>query len=197
MSTDKKRDASSPIDAKFCKKARQSSIDSSLSETPGDSDQIPNFLTDEYAAKIATIVKEAIAAELTELTTKLVNKVTTGINETIQGFQAENRTLRDKIITLEKKVENLERQDAGLQQYSRKNCLRLSGIPESEGESVDQIATNLFQELGSNVSLKDADNMHRLKKRPNSQTATRPRDIIIKFISYRARQDVYAARSKL
>lgn len=95
--------------------------------------------------------------------------------------------------------------DDKLNQYSRKNCLRLSGVAECQTESMDAIATNLFKELGTDVSLGDIDNMHRLARRkpdvqasPGSAGSTsRPRDIIIKFATYRARQIVFLKRSGL
>ena len=57
----------------------------------------------------------------------------------------------------------------------------------------------LFTEIGEDVGLPNIDIVHRLAPRRQSQQAipTRPRDILIKFVTYRARKKVYTKRRDL
>ena len=105
---------------------------------------------------------------------------------------------------LESKVADMEALIDRQNQYSRRNCLRLSGVSETQGENTDTTVTKILSAIGANISIDEIDRSHRLgkpRKSPSSSQAQSrnplPRDIIIKFTSYRARQKVYMLRSKL
>ena len=85
------------------------------------------------------------------------------------------------------------------EQYSRRNCLRISDVPENNDEVTDNIVLDLATAIDADIKLEDIDRSHRLgkpKSRDSSDdTPARPRDIIVKFSIYRARQKVYKARA--
>jgi len=73
---------------------------------------------------------------------------------------------------------------------------------------MDSITKRLSTEIKVDIDLKDIDNMHRLGRQTpetpstgpltaNMQLNSRPRDIIIKFTTYRARQAVFTHRAEL
>lgn len=193
-SKEKKRDASSPLDSDTVKKTRIKSTESTAEHV----EQLSVSLSDEQLAKIAEILKVSFLGQLKEIATDIVDKAVSSLKQTFTDLESENKVLREKVFALEKRIETIERIDDKMNQYSRKNCLRLSGIPESEGESVENIAVKMFSEMGTDVALNDIDNIHRLAKKTTSNaTPNRPRDIIIKFATFRARQKVYASRSAL
>ena len=67
------------------------------------------------------------------------------------------------------------------EQYSRRNCLLIHGVKESEKEDTDKVVIEFFEkEMKEKLSANDIDRSHRLGKK---QTGSRPRPIIIKFIS--------------
>lgn len=81
-----------------------------------------------------------------------------------------------------------------MEQYSRRNCIRIFGIPESTGENTDQIITKLAEEkLGVDLKLSDIDRSHRIGK-PNGKGS---RSIIMKFTNYNIKSRVLRARRKL
>lgn len=89
----------------------------------------------------------------------------------------------------------LEIQNDALEQYTRRNSLRIYGLPEKEGENTDDLILDFASnELDLNLTLESIDRSHRLG-RPNQSRGPRP--IIVKFISYRIRQKIYKKRTSL
>ena len=80
-------------------------------------------------------------------------------------------------------------------QYSRRNYLRISGVKELPLESTDDIVMKMAADIGSSIELADIDRCHRVGN-PNKM-GTRHRDIIVKFATYRSRQNFYKLRTKL
>ena len=106
----------------------------------------------------------------------------------------DNDSLRSENSLLREKVEELEFTSDNLEQYSRRNNLKLSGLSEDTANSnTDKVILDLCTELRLSLSEVDIDRSHRVGK-PN---LPKPRQIIVKFTSYRARQKLYKARSQL
>lgn len=102
-------------------------------------------------------------------------------------------------------ITNLDDRMDDLENYSRRNCLLIHGIPEREHENTDTLVTNFFNE---NFSIKDfkfsydmLDRSHRLgpvKNKPNlSSTSSTPRPIIAKFTSYNIRRLFWTNKRQL
>ena len=81
-----------------------------------------------------------------------------------------------------------------LDQYGRRNMVRLSGIPESNTDPTD-IVLQLARDLQADISRGDIDRCHRLGKL--NPTAKFPRAIVIKFNNYTKRRELFDMRSKL
>ena len=125
----------------------------------------------------------------------------------LKVYEKEVSANKDEIEQL--KIENLKLKQAAnlnifhtdnLEQYSRRENIRIYGIPESnshnnrdDGEtSLLKIATALQIDLES----KDIQRVHRLGKRKYS-TSAKPRPIIARFISYKKRNQFLYSKSKL
>lgn len=85
-----------------------------------------------------------------------------------------------------------------MEQYSRRNCLKITGIPEEKNENTDTLAPNVFNNLvlkenTEKISVKDISRSHRVGK---YDPRRKPRDIIVKFTSYRDRAKVYGNKKK-
>ena len=102
-----------------------------------------------------------------------------GLKEKNSSLEDENTTLKDRVAMLEVKVDKAE-------QYSRRYCLRLSGLPETKDESVDGKIMELAAAIDADLTITEIDRAHRLGKPRGEASKTKPRDIIIKFISFRA-----------
>ena len=83
-----------------------------------------------------------------------------------------------------------------LEQYSRRNCLVLHGIPEGQRENTDKIVLETINsKLNVKLEATDLDRTHRIGK--HSPTSNRPRAIIIKFARYNVRSSVFRAKKQL
>lgn len=154
-----------------------------------------------------------------------IDKKISRLQETIEIQEADimdlqtRNTAKDKEIDdLKKKVnEHTDRLKAvsvninAQEQYSRRNCLRFFGCPERKGESTDSIVMKMVNDiLKVNLTVDDIERSHRVGmpgeplpepapgaiEDPTAPTKTY-RGIIVKFKSYRKRQEIILNRRKL
>ena len=89
-----------------------------------------------------------------------------------------------------------------LEQYTRRNSVRISGIPEELSENTDGIVLKLAEKLDVPITSADIDRCHRVGKPDNrgrtaATTKMRHRDINVKFATYNARHRLYSMRKEL
>ncbi|OWF43603.1 hypothetical protein KP79_PYT24893 [Mizuhopecten yessoensis] len=92
-----------------------------------------------------------------------------------------------------------------MEQYSRRTCLKFSGIPEQQGEDTDKLILNVInkhvlQPVGQTVELHQIGRTHRVNRRvlyPTQNQLPMPRDIIVRFVSYRDRAVVFRNKKNL
>ena len=81
-----------------------------------------------------------------------------------------------------------------IEQYSRRNNLRIENITEIQGENTDELLINFAEEkLKMKLEKRDIDRIHRVgdpKKKQN-------RALIVKFTSYNVRREFYKRRTQL
>ncbi|KAL8577578.1 hypothetical protein ACOMHN_044258 [Nucella lapillus] len=83
-----------------------------------------------------------------------------------------------------------------LEQYSRRNSIRVIGVPECEGENTDEITKKIDSEIGVVVDSSMIDRSHRVGNKPSGNEPGN-RAIIVKFTSYRHKQQLLVAKKKL
>ena len=108
------------------------------------------------------------------------------LKENIEKKDIEINSLKEKCVELENRNEELE-------QYTRKNSLRFSGLEECDNENpTDTVlkVCNDLMKLETPVEVSDIDNAHRLGD-------ASPRAFIVKFTSYRVRRRVFEAKRRL
>ena len=100
----------------------------------------------------------------------------------------------NRIKSLENEVEILKNEQDNLEQYTRRNSLWISGLPESDNEDVGQKVLELCRyKLQIPVTSSDIDRVHRVGKIGSSN----PRPVLVKFATYGARSSVFKAKSTL
>ena len=93
----------------------------------------------------------------------------------------DNRALREELDTME--------------QYSRRNCLVVHGIPETKEDSGDAVLHVFNGQLNVPVTPHSIDRSHRLGRfQPSSN---KPRPVIVKFVSYETRRQVFSVKRRL
>ncbi|XP_061187086.1 uncharacterized protein LOC133195245 [Saccostrea echinata] len=112
-------------------------------------------------------------------------------NSIIDRMANEVRDLKDRVSELENRVDDLE-------QYSRKTCLKFTGIPEMSDENTNNVILNTINKCVLNegqisLNVNAISTSHRLG--PPRQD--RPRDIIVRFVRYSDKVLVYNNKSNL
>ena len=151
--------------------------------------------------QIVDSVYETVCKRLEE---KISQNVHDGLLLELESKKREVRDVKDKMVKLEQCLDREKTAIESLEQYTRRNSLRIYGIPESQNENTDKIALNFFKDkLDLDLMPTELDRSHRVTPRPrpdNGQSRgseNRPRAVIVKFVRYNMRMLVYQAKSKL
>ena len=106
------------------------------------------------------------------------------------------KDLREEVSSLKNEHEQIKSDVENQEQYSRRNCLLVHGIPKEKAESTDGIVLNAINEyLEERLTVVDIERTHRLgKPKQNKKTPTL---IIIKFVRYNCRRRVFLNKKSL
>lgn len=110
------------------------------------------------------------------------------IAEQTSAIEALKKVVEEK----DKALEALQNKVDDLEQYQRRQCLRVFGVAEEDGEDTDQKAILIASQLGVDLTTADIDRSHRIGRKTD-----KPRPIIVKFVSYRKRSEVFRNKKHL
>ena len=145
------------------------------------------------AAALKDTIQSNIEVMLQSSIQTIVEGVIFGLQSKVSKLEEENSNLKSSNEVLTKRVRDLELRSDAAEQYSKRNCLRISGLPESDSENTDDLVLGVCEALQTNINVADIDRSHCLG-RPKQKS---PRDILVKFATYRARQKLYTKRTSL
>ena len=97
---------------------------------------------------------------------------------------------------LKSTIRSLEASNDDLEQYQRRNSLRISGIPEQDDENCMEIALKMANDtlkLDPPLEVRDIDRTHRSGQRKQGK----PKQILVKFAIYHQRRRFYEARKSI
>lgn len=95
-----------------------------------------------------------------------------------------------------KQVNNLEIRVQNLEQYSRRNSIRIFGIPEQEGENADLLIVNLSKNhMNYDMQQYEIDKSHRIGSKITYKDKCRP--ILVKFARYKTKEIIFSNKKKL
>ena len=103
-----------------------------------------------------------------------------GNNKEVDEIKSENSCLKETVLELKNLLENAKKNLNNLEQYSRRECIEINGIPCTHEESTDEIVVALAKQVGVHITTNDICVSHRLQ---NLATNQQPSTIIAKFIS--------------
>lgn len=169
-----------------------------LPTVPSQTSIMPNVLSDNDVLRVAMKVKAIMMEEIETLVKLKVNEATAQLKQDVDFLKDENSKLKDDL----KKLENTCKSNIDdLEQYSRRSCVRISGIKEEEGENTNDLVLDLARRVSADIRPEDLDRSHRVgRPREVSQNANavpRPREIIVKLTNYRARMQLLKGRAFL
>lgn len=140
-------------------------------------------------------MKEALqdTAWLEVLTNIIRDSVVAELKATIERNSDVITELKKTLLEKDKKISELESKIDNLEQYQRRQCVRIFGIVEEENEDTNKIAIDVAQKIGVELNVSDIDRSHRVGRRDGDK----PRPIIVKFVSYRKRWEIFSNKRKL
>ncbi|XP_072028002.1 uncharacterized protein [Amphiura filiformis] len=161
------------------------------------------LLTPEIFNPLVDAVSKALTKKITEmLKPEIKQSVYESVSMDIEDTKKEMATLRQELNQVRKEKTQLENRVEEAEQYSRRNCLLLHGVPEKPKEDTTAVAVEIIRDkLDLDFEYYDFDRTHRLgkpnKTDQNTSAKPRPRPIIMKFISYADRAQVYQTKREL
>ena len=108
------------------------------------------------------------------------------VDEAVAARDAEIETLKEELAETKAQLNNLE-------QYSRRLCLDVSGIPETDNEDTDRLIMDTAKLAGVEIRKEDIDRSHRVGAVKPGKTRT----LLVRFVSYAKREAFYGARRRL
>ena len=220
ISATKKRELSNTsIEDDNAKKLKEGSLNSTLDTNDKSEEVFTNDSgSEEHEKSLFDTVKEMQRQILTLINTtnevkerqikgeSHLNELTKSLkhfSEKIDDYEKERKekdeiikTMQGRIDTLSGKIDSLTMHLDNQCQYSRRNCLLIHGLKESNSENTDNLAIkNLNEHIGTSLTSADIDRSHRLGKK--KEPGTKPRPIIVKFLRYNDRSKVFKNKKRL
>ena len=124
-------------------------------------------------------VKQSVY-EANAMDTSRTYATVTAIETKLGDLNSNNKALSDEVDALE--------------QYSRRNCLLLHGVPESSKDTTEAAIAVFNSKFDLNINNEHIDRSHRLGQPRSDTESDRPRPIIVKFRSYDTRRRVSTAK---
>ncbi len=158
---------------------------------------------------IKQLLQETVSEQISNLNKEVqsLRQELNNIKDEVEKLQGENHDLqvakekleqisKDNNMAQRSTIHNKARRTEirELMQYSRRNCVLVTGIPESQGENTDDIIMKLAADkLEVPMDEIELDRTHRIGK-PNHE---KPRPIVVKFTRHNKRQQIMRNRKKL
>ena len=127
-------------------------------------------------------------------------------NEESKALLLENKVLKKTLQELEQKHTTLLKEINEKNQYDRRECIEIRGIPQPDdgsSESTDQIVKDIGKLVDVDITDQDISVSHRLPQRKQTSYGQMPRrnagppPIIVKFTRRNIKERLYGARRKL
>ena len=197
-----KRSATSPLQMDSAKK-------SCLSDSINDNDDTiithDEFMSssmmeeghsDRGGSEVNSHVKDLKAALGDPHILEMISKaVTAGLQKDIRDLKSTVESLKQVIEAKDSEIMKLQDRVDELEQYGRRNSIRVTSVPETEGECTDDVMVKLCKAAGVDVSPEMIDRSHRVGKKEDGTPGSRP--ILVKFTSYRHKKLAMGAKKAL
>lgn len=129
----------------------------------------------------------------------------------VQEVDKENKFLKAEVLRLSKTISEVEEVMSDMQQYTRRECCEIAGIPMQPGEDTNDIVVRIGSLMGLELEESDISVSHRLpvpsySSRMNNSSTSRPRSpgpalqlpkIIVKFVRRDAKEKFFKGRKFL
>ena len=131
---------------------------------------------------------------------QLKMEITSSFEDVVKEQLKKIHTLEKKVSDQEKIIEELSIKCDLSQQYSRRSCLRIHGVEVVKGTEPENIMTTLedcYKKLDLPYNSENIDRAHRIGKAyVDKVSGAKVQSIIVKFRTWRAREDLYKSRPR-
>ena len=127
---------------------------------------------------------------------KTSNDERKALKDEIKILQDENKILKATIDSIERSLESVTRANHDLEQYTRRECVEIRGIPVAANpweEQTNSIVEDVGKLLGLDITENDISACQRMPQRQ----ASGPPAIIVKFMRCDVKDNFYRARKQL
>ena len=165
-------------------------IDSLLSSLSCDDNLLERFIL--HLFQVPNIQQKIITHVTDILSSRPADEQIQHLNVTAtQSLQDSMQQLTKAVTTLTSELESSKDRCDELEQYSRRNNIRISGIPEDPAASTESLVCNVLNSYVDNPILpSEIDRCHRIFKPVAGDTTPKPKDIIVKFVSHKTKAAV-------
>ena len=123
------------------------------------------------------------------------------LQQKLDSTEHQNTILKTRSEGQQNLIKKLQLEQNDQEQYSRRNCIRVFGVPESPQEDTTTTICKIAQEkLHITLKPEDIDRSHRVRRRnppPHPGSRPKPAAIIVKLTSYQHRQRLIVNRKNL
>ena len=143
----------------------------------------------EIMAQLVTTMQPVLIMAITVAVCASTKQIVTDI---MKETAKETHVLKKEVNELERVIQ-VQRFDLDrLEQYGRRETIRINGIPETEGEDTNDIVKQLVADIGVSITTADISVSHRMPGRPGTA-----KTIIAKFVRRDVKASVMRNKRKL
>ena len=152
-------------------------------------------LLSDFKSKLEIQMKE----EMKKMEISIVATIKKKVDEKLEKIKRQFNDITNFVQScLEEQLATVREHAIHNEQYSRKNSVRISGIPEEDGENVEEKTIQFFKsELKIDVPSSAIEISHRVGQRRHAVTGqtgqSRSRQVIVKFASHKTKQSIMMA----
>ena len=138
---------------------------------------------------------------LNDLRKEITKEIQNEIKSNFKHLESENQMLKHQVSELRRLNISNQNNHEELEQYGRRLCLRIDGVPTKTNESSDDVldsVKSLFKEAKVDIPESIIDRVHRIGARYfDASSNNYCKSIIIRFTTFRHRNMFYRAKNKL
>ena len=147
----------------------------------------------DFKSSLIAEIREQIKKEISETLDKEIEK-RKELESTVSMLQEHVKLYQEQMNELKDKHDDLE-------QYGRRLCVRIDGVPSNENETSNDVFENvkgLIEESKSEIPEVAIDRAHRIgKEYTDSTSGKKSKSIIVRFTTFRHRNMFYHGRKNL
>ena len=153
-------------------------------------------LVTKISAEVKSVLQtpEILKSIVDSIIVSVTKVVAENLQESLKFNLEEVHDLKEEIKRKDQDIATLNEKIVELEQYQRRENIRIFGLRETSGENTDTVALQLFKDrLGITLDENDISRSHRIGPKVGGKT----RPIIVRFSSYRTRARIFNSKRKL